>query len=508
MKKETFYITTPLYYVNSELHIGGAYTTIAADILARYHRAHGKDVFFLTGSDEHGLKILREAEKVMLKPKDFADKIVMKFQELWRDLEITHDHFIRTTDAHHEESAKKLFKRMLDNGDIYLGHYEGLYCTPCETYYSVGSELCENCQRPLERISEDNYFFRLSRFRDVLLKHIDENPNFILPAYRRNEIRNRIEAGLEDISISRSSLKWGVEVPNNPDHVIYVWFEALMNYITALGAPDDAERMERYWPANVHLMAKDIIWFHSVIWPAMLLSLGYKPPKTVFAHGWWTINGDKISKSKGNVIYPRDITSKYGRDALRFFLIREVPFGRDGDFTLDSLDSRYNSELANGLGNLLMRTVSMIDKYFDGMIPEPTAPYLTSESLKESATQLSKIVAADLEEFALSNALEHIWQVVRDANKFVEVAAPWTLAKQNKKDELATVLYTLAETSRLLLVNLYPFIPETAPKGIAQLGISWNANDLGAQEQWGWLKPSTIISKPFALYPRLDVSPK
>ncbi len=505
MTREKFYITTPLYYVNGELHIGGAYTTLAADILARWHRAHGKDVFFLTGSDEHGQKIEREAAEHGMAPKEFADSIVQKFHELWEALDITFDHFIRTTDDYHERAVGEVFKKLMDSGDIYLGRYEGLYCTPCETFVTSSEDgLCPSCGRELERISEENYFFRLSKYGDALLELIDGNPSFILPPYRRAEVRNRVAEGLEDISVSRSTFKWGVPVPGDPDHIVYVWFDALLNYVTALGAPDDTERFRRYWPADLHLIGKDIIWFHCVIWPAMLMALGYEPPRTVFAHGWWTINGEKISKSKGNIVYPREVVSLYGADTLRFFLFREVPFGRDGNFTFEAVDNRYHQELANGLGNLVMRTASMITRYFGGKLPSPAAEDEGAEALAALASAMPARVREAMERVELGAALEHIWNVVREANRFVENSKPWVLAKEGETERLGTVLYTLAETSRLLLVELYPFLPRTAPAGLAQLGAEWDPLDAEPLERWGVLKPGSPVTKGKPLFPRVE----
>ncbi|MFA4985925.1 MAG: methionine--tRNA ligase [Candidatus Brocadiia bacterium] len=507
MSDGKFYVTTPLYYVNSELHVGSSYTTIAADILARYHRSHGKEVFFLTGSDEHGQKILRAATEKGMKPREFADSIVATFKDLWKDLGIEYDFFIRTTDADHERRVVNLFKKLMDQGDIYLGRYEGPYCTFCETYIKPSEAVdgnCPSCHRPTETIVEQNYFFRLSKYGERILKHIDANPNFILPAYRRNEIRNRIEAGLDDISVSRSSFDWGIPVPGDPHHIIYVWFDALLNYISALGASEDETQLRKWWPADVHLMAKDILWFHTVIWGAMLMALGYELPKKVFAHGYWTINADKISKSKGNIIYPRDVTGKYGRDALRFFMFKEMPFGRDGDFSMPAVDSRYHTELGNCLGNLVMRSVSMVERYFGGIVPEPSSPDEDGDKLAAAAEALAGKVSAQLENLALGEALDTIWEVVRDANKYVEQSAPWTLAKRGETDKLATVMYYLIETCRLLLVNLYPYLPDTFANGMPQLGASADTADLRPQEKWGLTKPGTKVSKGAALFPRIE----
>ncbi len=505
MTDRKFYITTPLYYVNGELHIGGAYTTIAADILARWHRAHGAEVFFLTGSDEHGQKILREARERGMEPKQFADSIVSKFKELWEQLDITHDFFIRTTDDFHEKAVMAMVQKLMDNGGVYMGEYSGYYCTPCESYEKPeGDPVCSSCGRPLEKVTERNYFFRLSAYRERLLKHIESNPGFILPDYRRMEVFNRVSDGLDDLSISRSTFDWGVPVPGDSTHIIYVWVDALFNYITALGAPEETDNFKKFWPADVHLVGRDIIWFHCVIWPCLLMALGYEPPRSVFAHGWWTINGDKISKSKGNIVYPRDVIAKYGRDALRFFLMREVPFGRDGDFSDEGVDRRYHRELCNEFGNLLMRTVSMIVKYYDGVLPGPGTPEGDAVALIADSTALPAKVEQCVARCDISGALDAVWAVVRDANRYVENGKPWTLAKTGEHEKLGSMLYTLAECCRLLLVVLYPWLPDTAANGLPQLGVEPDYADLRDQERWGVLIPGSTVTKGDALFPRLE----
>ena len=496
---DSFCITTPIYYVNAKLHIGGAYTTIAADVLARFNRLKGNRVFFLTGSDEHGQKILDTARELNTDPKTLADETVSQFKNLWQLLKITNDDFVRTTEERHERAVKALFTKILQKGDIYKGIYDGLYCIPCERYLT-NSQLedgkCPVCSREPHTLQEENYFFRMSRYQNAILQHIEQNPSFVEPQIRRNEVLSRIRAGLEDVSVSRSSLTWGVKMPQDEKHVIWVWFDALVNYLTGLGFPENTENFRTFWHNTVHLVGKDIIWFHCVIWPCLLMSAGVALPKKVFAHGWWTINGDKISKSKGNVIYPEEIVAKYGLDPLRYFLLREIPFGSDGDFSYSALERRINSELADALGNLLARTSAMVWKYFGGRIPARAS---ASTPLSEEAADLFERIDSALEHLAFHTALEEIMSLVRRANKFVEESQPWALAKAQKKDELAQVLAALLETLRMLSWALEPFIPDTGAKIRQQLSVS-ESGKLKELLQYGRLEEGAQIQKPEILF--------
>ncbi|MBI4835601.1 MAG: methionine--tRNA ligase [Planctomycetes bacterium] len=513
-----FYITTPIYYVNAEPHIGTAYTTIAGDVLARYHRMKGDEVFYLTGTDEHGQKIARTAKEKGITPKELVDTLVPKYQEVWQMLNITNDGFIRTTDPKHEAAVQALFRKISLSGDIYKGKYAGWYCVPCERYLlkdelkeqaGVATPLCPICKRPAEHTEETNYFFRLSKYQNKLLEHFKAHPDFVLPKSRYNEIIYRLETGIDDISISRSAFDWGVNMPDDPTQVIWVWFDALINYISAIGYPADEKQFRKLWPAEIHLIAKDILWFHTVIWPAMLFSAGVEPPKQVFAHGWWTMNSEKISKSKGNVVYPQDVVDKFGVDGVRYFLLREVPFGLDGDFSYPALMGRYNNDLGNDLGNLLLRTLTMIEKYFQGEIPYmPDAA--DSKELREMLEGLKVSVDKELGKLQFSAALERIWEVVKRANKFIEETKPWSLAKQNP-ERLKPVLYTLVETIRIIAVWISPFMPGTADAILLQLGIGDGKSDgfktpphlqIPKALEWGQVKGKVSKSKP--LFPRIE----
>lgn len=495
---ERFYVTTPIYYVNDKPHIGHAYTTIAADILARYHRLKGDDVFFLTGTDEHGQKIDEAAQAKGLAPKAFVDQLVPAFKEAWAKLNIQYDGFIRTTDAVHKTAVQSIIKKIHDNGDIYLDHYEGLYCSGCEQFY-LEKDLKEGNLCPVHGVEakfvqEPSYFFRLSKFQDKLLAFYEKNPEFISPAFRRDEILNRVKDGLKDLSITRKNLKWGIEFPLDSEHVVYVWFDALINYVSALGYPAMDGKMS-YWPADVHLIGKEINWFHSVIWPAMLMSLDLELPKMVFAHGWWTVEGEKMSKSLGNVVDPLQLATEYGVDPVRYFLLREVPFGQDGNFSLDNFRARYNTDLANDFGNLLNRTLNMCHKYFAGVVPEPGPAIGDADKelffLKE---ELFKKVDQAFSELSFAGVLDSIWEVVKKANKYIEIKAPWILAKENKKVELAAVIYLLLESIRCCVVAVTPFMPEAAKKMLEQL----NAKETAP------LLPGISIGQPQPIFPRLE----
>ncbi len=483
--QDTFYVTTPIYYVNDIPHIGHAYTTIACDVIARYKRLKGFDVFFLTGTDEHGQKVEKSAASQGIKPIELADKVVSRYKDLWEALNISNDDFIRTTEDRHKKAASHMWKLVQDKGDIYLGEYEDWYCTPCETFLTEGQLAdgkCPDCKRDVEKIKESSYFFKLSNFGGKLLKLIEENPEFIQPKAKRNEITSFLKEGLRDLSVSRTSFSWGVHVPGDDKHVMYVWFDALTNYLAAIGYPDS--EYEKYWPADVHIIGKDILRFHSVYWPSFLMSAGVELPKKVFAHGWWTVDGEKMSKSTGNVVDPFKVIESFGTDQFRYFLLREVPFGNDGDFSLDALKGRVNSELANDLGNLLNRTVSMISKYNEGVIPEHFASS-DGENEKSLWDLINKLKGSGgdyeshIDKLDFYNAINNLWARVRELNGYVDKSAPWQLAKEEEnKDNLHNVLYTLAEGLRIMAIYVYPFMPDSAEKIWKQLGIKENISDV------------------------------
>lgn len=499
--EKKYYVTTPIYYVNDKPHIGHLYTTIVADVLARYHRLRGKDVFFLTGTDEHSQKNVEAAEKNGYdKIQEYLDMMSDNWKSTFADLGMTFDDFIRTTDARHKKGVEKFWRIVKEKGDIYLGEYEGLYCTGCEAFLGK-SDLVEGVcgihKKEPERIKEKNFFFRLSDYREALLKHIDDNPEFIRPKSRRNEVRSYVDKFMEDISISRESMEWGIPVPDEEgSHVIYVWFDALLNYMTGIGYGTDDEKFGKYWPADLHLVGKDIIKFHCALWPAMLMSAGIPLPKQVFAHGFFTINGDKMSKSLGNAIDPKVIAEEYGMDVVRYFLLREITFGEDGDFSVDRLRQRYTGELANDLGNLLHRTLSMTDKYLEGKVPPGTA-----DDLGEKWKQYEESV----ETLDFAHALDAIWGILRDSNRYIDDTKPWELAKSDT-DKLETVLYTLLERLRHVAWMLVPLAPDVAQKIFVQLGrpneLSENSYD--DAKVWGGMRENATIAKGEPLFPRLE----
>jgi len=504
--KPTFYLTTPIYYVNDVPHIGHAYTTLAADVLARYKRLKGYDVFFLTGSDEHGQKVEKAAQAAGEAPLELADRVVKRFQALWEKLGISHSDFIRTTQERHKQGVSHIFKQLMDQGDIYLGEYEDWYCTPCETFWTetqVEDGKCPDCNRPVEKLKEESYFFRMSAYGERLLAHIEANPDFIQPRTKRNEIISFLKEGLRDLSVSRTSFSWGIPVPGNERHVIYVWFDALTNYITALGYPDANGNFGKYWPVDVQLIGKDILRFHAVYWPTFLMAAGVPLPKKVFAHGWWTVEGQKMSKSLQNVVEPNMLIDKYGVDVVRYFLLREVPFGLDGDFSHASLISRINSDLANDIGNLLSRSTAMLVKYFDGVLPAPGPLVEVDQSLRHKAETMIATVDACMDELAFSKALQAIWEVIGAGNKYIDETKPWALAKDPANQErLATVMYCLLEVQRLIHSLVAPFMPETAQKALISLG--WTS-ELSQQDLiWGKLTAGTVITKAEALFPRIE----
>ena len=512
MERKTFYITTPIYYPSDKLHIGHSYTTVAADAIARYKRLRGYDVMFLTGTDEHGQKIQRKAEEKGVTPKQYVDEIVAGIKELWKLMKITNDKFIRTTDKEHEATVQKIFKKLYDQGDIYKSEYEGWYCTPCESFWTetqLKDGKCPDCGREVELTREESYFFRLSKYQDRLIKHIEENPDFIQPVSRRNEMLNNfLLPGLEDLCVSRTTFNWGIPVTFDEKHVVYVWIDALSNYITALGyLSDDDSAYRKYWPADVHLVGKEIVRFHTIIWPAMLMALGEPLPKQVFGHGWLLLEGGKMSKSKGNVVDPVILINKYGLDPIRYFLLREVPFGSDGVFSNEALIQRINSDLANDLGNLLNRTVAMIEKYFGGAIPEQKEEGEFDSDLRDTFTKLPYTVEELMDKFQFSTALAEIWKAISRANKYIDETMPWVLAKsEESKPRLAAVMYNLAESLRIVSILIQPFMPETPVKIWEQLGISDSAAVAwDSAKQWGGYPAGAAVQKGEALFPRIDM---
>ena len=512
MKDKTFYITTPIYYPSGKLHIGHSYTTVAADAMARYKRMQGFDTMFLTGTDEHGLKIEQKAAAKGVTPKEYVDEIVAGIKELWKLLNIYNDKFIRTTDDYHEKAVQKIFEKLYKQGDIYKGHYEGHYCTPCEAFWTetqLKDGKCPDCGGEVHLAKEEAYFFKLSKYADRLVEYYEAHPDFIQPISRKNEmINNFIKPGLEDLCVSRTSFTWGIPVTFDKGHIVYVWMDALSNYITALGAfSDDDSNFKKYWPADVHLVGKEIVRFHTIIWPAILMALDLPLPKQVYGHGWLLLEGGKMSKSKGNVVDPVVLCDRYGVDAIRYFLLREVPFGADGVFTNEALISRINSDLANDLGNLLSRTSSMVGKYFGGKLPEAQAAGDFDDSLTELAGETKALVEASMDAMQFSTALTDLWKFVSRTNKYIDETAPWVLAKdEGNAPRLGRVMYNLCEALRHISVMLAPFLPDTSDKIAAVLGLSDGQRTWQSLEKWGGLCATAEIGKTEPIFPRIDAA--
>lgn len=507
---KTYYVTTPIYYVNDKPHIGTAYTTVAADALARFHRLKGEKVFFLTGTDEHGQHVARAAERAGVSPQEWVDSMVVHFKEVWERLNISNDHFIRTTDPKHVEVARKFIQKLYDKGDIYLDVYEGWYCVPDESFW-LPSQLvdgkCPQCGREVELVQEENYFFRLSKYADRLLKHIEENPDFVQPEIRRNEVISFIRQGLTDQSISRKKLRWGIPLPFDESQVMYVWFDALLNYISAIDYGLDEQRFNEIWPADVHLIGKEILRFHAIIWPAMLMAADLPLPRCVYAHGWLTVEGEKMSKSKGNVISPHELIDEYGVDAYRYYFLREFSFGYDGNFSRESMTGRYNADLANAFGNLVSRVIAMVERYREGVVPEPTGKEEEADgALKEVAAKVFDRVDEAMARFAFNEALQHIWDFVDAINRYVDETAAWDLYKDpSLSGRLDEVLYNQVESLRLLALLVVPFMPGTGEEMWRKLGYtdSIHRHHLPAEGKWGTFPPGQRVSKGEPLFPRI-----
>lgn len=509
-----FYITTPIYYVNGDPHIGTAYTTIAADVMARYRKSMGDNVYFLTGTDEHGQKVQLAAEERGLTPKEWTDKMEVRFRDMWKHLDINYTDYIRTTEERHKKAVTKILNVVNEKGDIYKGEYEGKYCISCETYFPEnqlnGKDICPDCGKNLSLVKEESYFFRMSKYADKLLEHIESHPDFILPRSRRNEVISFIKQGLQDLSISRNTFTWGIPIEFAKGHITYVWFDALTNYITAVGYENDKNKFDTFWNNSrvIHLIGKDIIRFHAIIWPCMLLSAGLKLPDSIVAHGWWTSNGEKMSKSKGNIVNPIDEINKYGLDAFRYFLMREANFGSDGDYSTKSIEQRINSDLANDLGNLLNRTLGMYKKYFNGIVLSANKYSDLDKNIMQLFDETVKNVEEQMYMMEFSKALETIWKFISRMNKYIDETMPWQLFKdETKKEELATVMNILIESLHKIAFMIYPFMPNAAQKILEQLGLDKDVSKVSINDvkDWNIFKEGHILGEAVPIFPRIEI---